>query len=123
MRGKVGFWGKHEKITPECSPYFGYWAMCAGAYTYLLGLDDSSYRDEEVYPRDMVDYARSQPRRPVKLPDGSEILRVEGGQPCPSEGTWFSPAKSDRRGEVCCLARRGTGWARNGERRLRFRGI
>jgi hypothetical protein len=95
MKGRAGFWGKHEKIKPELSPYFGYWAMCAGAFTYLLDIDDSLYREEEVYPRDMVDYARSQPRRAIKLSDGSEILRVEGGQRCPSEGTWFSPAKSD----------------------------
>lgn len=95
MKGKAGFWGQHENIKPEFSPYFGYWAMCAGAYTYLLGIDDSSYRDEEVYPKDMVDYARSQPRRVVKMVDGSEILRVEGGQPCPFEGLWFSPAKTD----------------------------
>lgn len=95
MKGKAGFWGKHEKIKPELSPYFGYWAMCAGAFTYLLGIDDSSYRDEEVYPRDMVDYARSLPRRPVKAQDGTEILRVEGGQACPHEGTWFSPAENN----------------------------
>lgn len=94
MKGRAGFWGKHEKIKPELCPYFGYWAMCAGAFTYLLDIDDSSYRNEEVYPKDMVDYARSQPRRPIRLPDGSEILRVEGGQRCPSEGMWFSPAKA-----------------------------
>lgn len=95
MKGRAGFWGKHEKIKPELSPYFGYWAMCAGAFTYLLNIDDSSYRDEEVYPRDMVDYARSRPRRAIKLSDGMEILRIEGGQPCVREGTWFSPAKVD----------------------------
>jgi hypothetical protein len=95
LKGKAEFWGAHERITPEFSPYFGYWAMCAGAFTYLLDIDDTSYRAEEVYPKDMVDYARSMPRCAVKQADGSEILRVEGGQPCPSEGTWFSPAKSD----------------------------
>ncbi|MBD8563542.1 DUF1911 domain-containing protein [Oxalobacteraceae sp. CFBP 8763] len=42
------------------SPYFGYWALCAGAFTYLLDIDDSSYRNEMVYPRDLVDYARSE---------------------------------------------------------------
>lgn len=93
--GKAEFWGAHKRITPEFSPYFGYWAMCAGAFTYLLGLDDGSYRDEEVYPKDMVDYARSLSRRAVKLSDGREILRVEGGQPCPSKGVWFGPAKSE----------------------------
>ncbi len=95
MKGRAHFWGKHEKITPEFSPYFGYWAMCAGAFTYLYDIDDSSYRDEIVYPKDMVDYARSMPRRPVKLVDGRQMLRVVGGQPCPHEGIWFTPAKAD----------------------------
>ena len=62
MKGKAHFWGKHEKIKPEFTPYFGYWAMCAGAFTYLYDIDDSSYRDEMVYPKDLVDYARSIPR-------------------------------------------------------------
>ncbi len=95
MKGKAFFWGKHEEITPEFSPYFGYWAMCAAVFTYLLDIDDTSYRDEEVYPKDLVDYARSRPRCPIRLEDGMEILRVEGGQTCPKEGTWFSPAKAD----------------------------
>ena len=69
--------------------------MCAGAFTYLLDIDDVSYRNEEVYPKDVVDYARSFPRRSVKTEDGTDILRVEGGQACPREGTWFSPAKQD----------------------------
>ena len=63
MKGKVHFWGKHEKIKPEFTPYLGYWAMCAGAFTYLYDIDDSSYRDELVYPKDLVDYARSIPRK------------------------------------------------------------
>ncbi len=95
MKGQAHFWGKHEKITPKFSPYFGYWAMCAGAFTYLYDIDDSSYRDEIVYPKDMVDYARSMPRRPVKLEDGRQMLRIVGGQACPQEGKWFSPAKAD----------------------------
>ena len=36
--------------------------MCAAAFTYLLELDDSAYRDEMVYPADLVDHARSLPR-------------------------------------------------------------
>ncbi|USX26733.1 DUF1911 domain-containing protein [Oxalobacteraceae bacterium OTU3CINTB1] len=63
MKGKAHFWGKHEKIKPEFTPYFGYWAMCSGAFTYLYDIDDSSYRDELVYPKDLVDYARSIPRK------------------------------------------------------------
>lgn len=63
MKGVAHFWGKHEKIKPDYSPYDGYWAMCAGAFTYLYDIDDSKYRDEMVYPKDMVDYARSKPRK------------------------------------------------------------
>jgi hypothetical protein len=63
MKGQAHFWGKHEQIKPEFTPYFGYWAMCAAAFSYLYDIDDSSYRDEIVYPKDLADYARSKPRR------------------------------------------------------------
>ena len=95
MKGLAHFWGKHEKITPEYSDYVGYWAFCAAAFTYLYDIDDSGFRNETVYPKDLVDYARSKPRQPVRLKDGNEILRVAGGQPCPRAGNWFSPAKED----------------------------
>ena len=62
MKGQASFWEKHKQIVPEFSPYCGYWAMCAAAFTYLYALDDSSYRDELVYPRSLIDYARSQSR-------------------------------------------------------------
>ena len=95
MKGVAHFWGKHEKIEADFTPYYGYWAMCAAAFTYLYDIDDSNYRNESVYPKDLVDYARSMPRKPVKLEDGSTILRVLGGQPCPTAGQWFSPAMPD----------------------------
>ncbi len=95
MKGRANFWGKHEQITPEFTPYFGYWAMCAAAFTYLYDIDDNLYRNEIVYPKDLVDFARNQPRKPVKLKNGSEILRVLGGQLCPADGQWFSPAKAE----------------------------
>ncbi|SEL79973.1 PoNe immunity protein domain-containing protein, partial [Pseudomonas agarici] len=37
----------------------GYWSLEAGAITFLLDIDDSSYRDMPFYPKDLVDYARS----------------------------------------------------------------
>jgi hypothetical protein len=95
MKGIAGFWGKHEEIKPDFSPYSGYWNMCAAAFTYLYDIDDSSYRDEITYPKDLVDYARSMPRRPVSCENGEQILRVLGNQPCPREGFWFSPAHLD----------------------------
>ena len=62
MKGKAHFWGMHEKIKPAFTPYYGYWTMCAAAFTYLYDLDDASYRDETVYPAELVHYARSIPR-------------------------------------------------------------
>lgn len=95
MKGQAHFWGKHEQIKPEFTPYEGYWAMCAAAFTYLYDIDDASYRDEIVYPKDLVDYARSKPRRTseeaAKLVP-QELRRVEGGQSCPQSGYWFTPA-------------------------------
>ena len=95
MKGLAHFWGKHEKVTPEYSEYVGYWAFCAAAFTYLYDIDDTAYRDEIVYPKDLVDYARSMPRQLVRLNDGTEFLRVAGGQRCPRAGNWFSPAKEN----------------------------
>ncbi|KQV90658.1 hypothetical protein ASD15_00800 [Massilia sp. Root351] len=95
VKGLAHFWGKHEKVTSEYSEYVGYWAFCAAAFTYLYDIDDTAYRDEVVYPKDLVDYARSMPRQPVRLKDGTEFLRVAGGQPCPRAGNWFSPAKEN----------------------------
>lgn len=95
MKGQAMFWGKHEEISDSFSPYSGYWATCAAAFTYLYDINDSSYRDEMVYPKDLVDYARSIPRDIVKGNDGKSVLRVLGGQACPRAGKWFSPAKED----------------------------
>lgn len=66
MKGKAHFWGKHEKIKPQFTPYVGYWAMCAAAFTYLYDIDDFSYRNATVYPKDLVDYARSFPRNALR---------------------------------------------------------
>jgi len=63
LRGVAIFWNKHEQIKHDFSPYKGYWAMCAAAFSYLYDIDDSSYRDNMVYPKDMIDYARSKPRK------------------------------------------------------------
>lgn len=98
MKGQAFLWGKHEKIKPEFSPYFGYWAMCAGAFTYLYNIDDTSYRNEMVYPKDLVDYARSIPRSDDAPPSGTKPLRVPGGETCPKSGQWISAAKADSHG-------------------------
>ena len=101
--------GMHEEIK-----FTGYWAWEAAAITWLFEIDDSSYRDKLFYPAELVDYARAQytpaqarikvPKEiPPPKPDGP--MRVEGGEQCPREGWWWSPADKEsprffRRGEV-----------------------
>lgn len=97
MKGQAAFWGKHEQIEPTFTPYVGYWAMCAGAFSYLYDIDDSGYRDELVYPKDLVAYARSAPRFTQASSGALGPLRVEGGQPCPQAGYWTTPAQQDSR--------------------------
>lgn len=79
----------------EASQYFGYWAFEAALVTYLWDIDDSSYRDHLVYPKDLVDFARENfpysgtPSSAASTQRG----RCEAGQPCPREGYWFTPAQ------------------------------
>jgi hypothetical protein len=40
-------------------PYEGYWAFEAAAVCVLHGIDDSSFRDHLVYPKDLADWARA----------------------------------------------------------------
>ena len=52
----------------------GYWSLEAATVTVILRIDDSSYRDKPYYPKDLVDYARSQytsldqRKRPLNTP-------------------------------------------------------
>lgn len=39
--------------------YFGYWSFEAAAITFVLGIDDATYREDRFYPRDLVDFARA----------------------------------------------------------------
>jgi len=98
MKGVAHFWNKHERIKSDFTPYFGYWAMCAAAFTYLYNIDDSSYRNEIVYPKDLVDYARSIPPNDTTQQNVIKPLRVAGGETCPKSGRWFSSAKVDSQG-------------------------
>ncbi|MCD9087189.1 PoNe immunity protein domain-containing protein [Stenotrophomonas sp. SY1] len=38
--------------------FYGYWAWEAAATTFVLGIDDSSYREMQFYPADLADLAR-----------------------------------------------------------------
>ncbi|WP_256219432.1 PoNe immunity protein domain-containing protein [Variovorax sp. 770b2] len=78
----------------EGSSYFGYWAFEAALVTVLWDIDDSSYRDHLVYPKDLVDWARE--HRTEAVPSGPS--RTPGGESCSQAGWWFTPAlKGSRR--------------------------
>jgi len=81
--------------------FLGYWSFEAAAVTQVLGIDDSSYRDHEFYPKDLVDFARSLSANVPSSGDergaAARRMRIEGGKPCPREGWWFTPAKADSR--------------------------
>ncbi len=53
----------HDSHTRGTS-FMGYWSWEAAAITYLLDIDDHSYRDAQFYPGDLVDFARTQRNNP-----------------------------------------------------------
>jgi len=39
--------------------FFGYWSLEAAAISFVLGIDDASFRNDIFYPRELADFARS----------------------------------------------------------------
>lgn len=76
--------------------YFGYWSWEAAAVTWLLDIDDSTYRDHQFYPKDLVDFARSQAES-VSAETTIEKIKIKGGEKCPQMGYWTTPAKPNQR--------------------------
>ena len=91
------WWGSHiprKGTTVLDTGFFGYWAFEAALVTYLWDIDDSSYRDLQHYPKDLIDFARANAQRNA---NGKGPSRVPGGQPCPRTGYWFTPARENSR--------------------------
>lgn len=76
--------------------YYGYWSWEAAAVTWLLGIDDTLYREHEFYPKDLVDFARTQ-SNVVPNKEEPERIKVKGGEACIKTGHWITPAKPDTR--------------------------
>ena len=74
--------------------FYGYWSWEAAATTIVLGIDDSSYRDMQFYPKDLVDFAR---QRADSAGDAPRVERVPAGKPCPKTGWWQTPARANSR--------------------------
>ena len=77
---------------PNWANYYGYWAFEAGALAYLYELDDTAYCEHLIYPKDLVDWARSQgrPHKPELPPQQQEVLTARPGEPCPEAGEWYA---------------------------------
>ena len=76
--------------------YFGYWSWEAAAVTWLLDIDDSTYREHQFYPKDLVDFAKAQSEK-VQAQDSIEKIKIKGGDKCPQTGYWTTPAQPNER--------------------------
>ncbi|KVM75108.1 hypothetical protein WJ60_32720 [Burkholderia ubonensis] len=85
---KAPWHGSHLKQADDGGTYYGYWAIEAAAAAFLLELDDSSFRDHLLYPKDLVDFARSYTPKAAPAPLDSGPLKVRTGQRCPQTGIW-----------------------------------
>ncbi|RNF81417.1 PoNe immunity protein domain-containing protein [Montanilutibacter psychrotolerans] len=74
--------------------FYGYWSWEAAATTFVLGVDDTSYREMAFYPRDWVDHARLLAAHAAGT---APPERVAAGQPAPRNGWWHTPAKTGSR--------------------------
>ncbi len=52
----AGWYNSHKG---RHATYYGYWSFESAAIVAILDLDDSSFRDNQYYPKDLVDYYRS----------------------------------------------------------------
>ncbi|NMG68118.1 DUF1911 domain-containing protein [Azoarcus indigens] len=66
---------QHALETRTDAGFYGYWSWEAAAVTWLLDIDDSSYREMPFYPRDLVDFARRNPNGVV--PPSPPVKRHE----------------------------------------------
>ncbi|KUZ60369.1 hypothetical protein WI38_29585 [Burkholderia ubonensis] len=68
--------------------YFGYWCLEAALVTVLWDIDDSSYRDNLVYPKDLVDFARQQQDAGRADETDKPHISSKTGERCPHSGRW-----------------------------------
>jgi Domain of unknown function (DUF1911) len=90
----------HLVVTDEYMAYEGYWAFEAAAVCVIHNIDDSSFRDHIVYPKDLADWAREHKvMDKIKPAAGAKPLRLrcEAKHPCPQAGYWFTTAMKNSR--------------------------
>ena len=78
----------HLKATDEYIPYYGYWSFEAAAVCVIHGIDDASFRDHMVYPKDLADWARKNQSVARLKPLPKTPTLVKTGQPAPHSGIY-----------------------------------
>lgn len=76
--------------------YYGYWSWESAAVTWLLNIDDSTYRDHQFYPKDLVDFAKTQSEKVIDV-DSFEKIKVKGGEKSLKTGYWTTHSRPDQR--------------------------
>lgn len=96
--------GHLHAVEGQYMPYYGYWAFEAAAICVLYDIDDASFRDHLLYPKDLADWARANhsvdrlsPNAEAGMAGTNASLRCEANQPCPKTGYWLTPAKANSR--------------------------
>jgi len=96
--------GHLHAVEGEYMPYYGYWSFEAAAVCVINGIDDSTFRNHLLYPKDLADWARANHSLAnLKLGASkskgidSHPARVPGGESCPRAGWWLTPAKAGSR--------------------------
>ncbi|HDR9053536.1 TPA: DUF1911 domain-containing protein [Burkholderia vietnamiensis] len=84
----VDWHDSHLDLSEERGLYFGYWAIEAAALVYLLDLDDTSLHGHIVYPKDLVQFARTFEEPSESLEASTVPKTVRTGQVCPETGIW-----------------------------------
>ncbi|RIX78367.1 PoNe immunity protein domain-containing protein [Acidovorax cavernicola] len=92
--------GHLHAVEGEYMPYYGYWSFEAAAVCVIHDIDDSTFRNHLLYPKDLADWARTNHSLARLKPGASKAEgsdsrsnRVPGGEPCPKAGWWLTPAK------------------------------
>jgi hypothetical protein len=82
-------------VQGEYMPYYGYWSFESAAIAVLHNMDDSSFRNHLLYPKDLADWARennSIEKIRASLEEKAPPS-VPGGSPCTKAGRWATPAQ------------------------------
>ncbi|RIX78368.1 PoNe immunity protein domain-containing protein [Acidovorax cavernicola] len=79
--------GHLHAVEGEYMPYYGYWSFEAAAVCVIHGIDDSTFRNHLLYPKDLADWARThhslahlKPGAPKAEGADSRPNRVPGGE-------------------------------------------